>query len=151
MMPNREFVHILPLVLAVLLAGCGDGDPVGPQYPQVTGTYTGGATLSAPQLGATITGTARAVVVQSGSQVTITGSLTFEGETTAVPAVTGTINETGFFTATSTGIVGSPSGVCGTVRPVSASLTFAGRTLRWEESQETALCGLISIEAVLTR
>ena len=44
-------------------------------------------------------------VAQVGSQLTITFDATFLGETLQLPAVTGTINATGFFAATGGGSV----------------------------------------------
>ena len=72
------------------------------------GSYTGPATITVVATGVTLTGSGRATIVQSGNQLTINGSLTFEGVEVVLPAVTGTINETGFFTLTATGAVPGP-------------------------------------------
>ena len=145
---------------AAVLAGCsGDngGSPVGPsqRYPQVAGTYTGPATITVLATGVTIiTGSGRAVVVQSGNELTINESLTFVGVTFVLPAVTGTISETGFFTITASGAVPSPPTVsveCGVFTLTSQSLTFAGRTLTFQEGYQTTFCGSLIIAAILDR
>ena len=138
-----------------VLAGCGSDGPVEPtsRYPQVAGTYTGPATITVHAIGQTVSGTGRAVVVQSGNQLTVTGSLTFAGVETVLPAATGTINETGFFTLTASGDVPSLPVMteCGIFTLTSSSLTFAGRTLTFEESYQSTLCGAFSLAATLTR
>ena len=94
----------------------------------------------------------RIVVRQSGAQVTITGSLTFLGETLELPAITGTINATGFFTATAGGFAGTVDDpTCGRITTTSSSLTFTGRTARYTETANTQFCGTWNLSAVLTR
>ena len=118
------------------------------------GTYTGPATITVPAAGLTLTGSGRAVVVQSGNQLTINGSLTFGGVETVLPAVTGTINETGFFTLTASGAIPGPPTTlsdCGLLTLTSQSLTFAGRSLTFEEGYQTTFCGAITLAATLTR
>ena len=98
------------LVLAVaVLTGCGADSPTAPtsQIPEVAGTYTGPLTLRAVTTGDSLQGFARFNVAQAGAQLTITGSTTFLGETAQLPAITGTINATGFFTPTSGGVAGA--------------------------------------------
>ena len=92
-------------------------------------------------------------VVQAGSQLTISGSLTFPGMTVQLPAVTGMINETGFFTATSGGFsTGAASDdICGTITPTSSTLTFSGSTAQLHESATTDFCGTLTLDATLTR
>ena len=149
---------LIATVVAVL-AGCGGGDggsPVepSPRYPQVAGTYTGPAIITVVSTGTTLTGSGRAVVVQSGNQITINGSLTFEGVEVVLPAVTGTINETGFFTLTESGAVPGPPttlGDCGLLTLTSQSLTFAGRTLTFQEGYGTTFCGSVTLVATITR
>ena len=149
----------LVATVAVILTGCGGdggGSPVdpSPRYPQVGGTYIGPATITVPAAGLTLTGSGRAVVVQSGNQITINGSLTFGGVETVLPAVTGTINETGFFTVTASGAIPGPPTTlsdCGLLTLASQSLTFAGRSLTFEEGYQTTFCGPITLAATLTR
>ena len=65
------------------------------------------------------------VLVQAGAQLTITGSMMLLGETVELPPVTGTVNETGFFTATTGGFSGTVSDeTCGTLTTTHATLTF---------------------------
>ena len=140
-------------VLTVLLtSACGES-PTAPssQIPNVAGTYTGSVTLSVDgrRLGS---GTARMTVVQAGSQLTITGSLTVSGTTVQITAVTGTINQTGFFTPSRrsfTNRVTDPT--CGTITPVDASLTFAGTTARYVENATTTFCGTWQFSGTLRR
>ena len=71
-----------------------------------------------------------------------------------LPAVTGTINETGFFTLTASGAVPGPPvvlGNCGVLTLTSQSLTFAGRTLTFQEGHRTTFCGSLTLAATLTR
>lgn len=145
----------LAVACVAVLAACGGDNPTEPssRYPQVAGTYTGPATITAHAVGETATGSGRAVVVQSGNQVTVTGWLTFDGEEFVLPAATGTINETGFFTLTASGDVPSlpVATECGFFTLTSSSLTFAGRNLMFEESYQSTLCGAFSLAATLTR
>ena len=114
----------------VLVAACGDSTsptaptrPTTPPIPQVAGTYTGPFDLRVDAV-LIATGTETLTVAQAGSQVTVTGAATFSelGITIQVPAVTGTINETGFFTQTSADPQIPVNPVCGPVTPVSSSL-----------------------------
>ena len=142
---------LIATVVAVL-AGCSAESS--PRYPQLAGTYTGPATITVFATGVTITGSGQAVVVQSRNELTISASLTFEGVESVLPAVTGTINETGFFTLTASGAVPGPPvvlGNCGVLTLTSQSLTFAGRTLTFQESARTTFCGSLTLAATFTR
>ena len=123
----------LALVLAItVLIGCGADSPTAPtsQIPEVAGTYTGPLTLRVVTTGDSLQGSARFDVAQAGAQLTITGSITFLGETAQLPAITGTINATGFFTPTSGGVAGAVNDPdCGRITPASASITFSGERL----------------------
>ena len=104
---------------ALLTSACGESATApSSQIPQVAGTYTGSIALSSA--GRTLgSGTARMTVVQAGSELTITGSVTISGATVQIRAVTGTINRTGFFTPARhsfTNRVTDPT--CGTITPV---------------------------------
>ena len=147
------FRLVVASVFTVLLtSACGES-PTAPssQIPNVAGTYTGSIALSTA--GQTLaSGTARMTVVQAGSQLTITGSLTFSGATFQITAVTGTINRTGFFTPSRrsfTNRVSDPT--CGTITPVDASLTFAGNTARYVENATTTFCGTLQLSGTLRR
>ena len=140
-------------VVAVLASACGDdSSPIGPsQIPEVAGTYVGLVTVTG--LGEFPNGSGRMVVVQSGSQLTITGSMTLFGYVIHIPAVTGSLNATGFFTADRGGaIVGElEHGTCGTLSSVSSSLAFSGDTARHLETVATTYCGLLQLVAALQR
>ena len=137
-----------PCWLILLVVAC---DLTGPSFADVAGTYTGTVTLSLSG-GGSVDGSMSMVVAQSDAELTITGSMTFLGETTQLPAITGTINETGFFTATAGGFSGSTSDPqCGTWTTTSSTLTFSGGTARLEESASSPSCGNLSLFGMLTR
>jgi len=138
-----------PAWLILLAVACGD--LTGPSFPDVAGTYSGTVTLSLSG-GGSLDGSMSMVVAQSGAELTITGSITFLGETTQLPAITGTVNETGFFTATAGGFSGTASDPqCGTLTTTSATLTFSGGTARLQESASSTYCGNLSLFGTLTR
>ena len=146
------------LLLTLLITGCGDdGGPVAPsppQFPQVAGTYNGTLTLTFLLVSDTFTGSMRMVVVQAGAQLTITASMMLLGETVVLPAVTGTVNETGFFTATGGGFsttVSDEDETCGTLTTTSSTLTFSGSTARIAETATTEFCGNVQLSGTLTR
>ena len=160
LMTCNVLLSAVAVVAVLAAAGCDDAStpsspsptrPVQPQIPQVAGTYTGSMTLTVA--GNSLTGSGTMTVVQSGSQLTITGSATIAGETIQMPAVTGTINATGFFTLTGGGSLVSEweDPTCGTMQIVSSTLTFSGRTLRYVESATTTLCGPLQISMSLSR
>ena len=123
--------------------------PIDPTFPNVAGTYTGPLDLTIA--GLTVTLSARMTVVQSGAQLTITWSALFAGETVQLPAITGNINQTGFFTATSgfSSNIDDPN--CGRITTTSSILTFSGNTARYVETATSSFCGNISISGTLTR
>ena len=143
------------VVVCLALVACGEESPTAPstpQIPQVAGTYTGSLTLTALATGQRIPGSARMVVRQAGSQLTISGSITMLGLTTQITAVTGTINATGYFSLTSGGFTGTvDAGECGRLRPLNASLTFAGSTAEYIENLSSTGCGNFQVTASLTR
>ena len=94
----------------------------------------------------------RMTVVQAGSQLTITASMTVAGQTVQVPALTGTINATGFFTYEAGGFSGTLNDpACGQITPTSTSLTFSGRTVRLAETSNSQRCGALQVSGTLTR
>ncbi len=151
---------ILALSLALVLPACG-GDkgptspsqtgPTTPVFPNVAGTYTGALAFIADGV-QLATGSGRMTVVQSGSQLTITGSMTFVGVTIQLPAITGNVNQTGFFSATSGGAASSVTDpTCGIITTTSSTLTFSGSTARYVENATTDFCGTLQISGTLTR
>ena len=142
----------LALVLAVsVLTGCGD-DPTAPtsRIPEVAGTYTGPLTM---HVTATLSfqGTARFHVAQAGPQLTITGSVTFQGSTAQLTAIPGTINEMGFFIPTAGGAAEAFNDACGKVTTLSTNIVFSGRRVRWEETASTEFCASFEVSGTLSR
>lgn len=144
---------LLAVAVVLLLTACDDGGPTSPsnRYPQVSGTYTGSLSVTSARFGPGGSVSARMVVVQSGNQLTITGSVSFGGRTAELTAITGTINETGFFTAAGVVSGGLDDPTCGRVTPTTGSLTFSGRTMRVVENASSQYCGEIQISGTLTR
>jgi len=154
--------HAILTGLALMLLACGRGGPSTPEpspspsptpsIPNVAGTYNGPLVFTVGGSATpTATYTARMVVVQAGSQVTITHTWTIS--TTQVlnfPAITGTVNATGFFTPASS-FPSSVDPLCGTVTPVSSSTTFSGNTVQYIENDSTQRCGNWTFTGTLTR
>ena len=144
-------------LFAIITAACGggsSGSPTSPssQFPNVAGTYTGQLSfLINNQAVADVPG--RLVAVQSGSQVTITATLTIDGVALNLAAVTGNINATGYFTATAGGSSSDSvyDQTCGYVTPTGTSLTFSGNTARFVETATTDYCGNWNFSGTLYR
>ena len=96
---------------------------------------------------------ARMQVVQSGSQIIVNASITLNGVEVALPATTGNINQTGYYTATASGgAAGStydPN--CGYLVLISQSLTFSGNTVTYVEVMNSDFCGQVRLNGTLTR
>ena len=91
MLPRRKLALALVAVVAV---ACSDSPTApSPTYPQVGGTYSGPVTLYGLGIQVTL-GTVIAVVMQTGTQVTVTTSITGRITRTRLP-IRGTINEGG--------------------------------------------------------
>lgn len=136
-------------VLAVFaLAGCDS--TTAPEYPDVAGDYTG--SLTATTDAGSFTGQMSMLVVQHDDGLTITGSISILGETFHLPALTGRISKTGFFTLTGGGVATATSDPeCGTVTAAAFTLTFRDDTARLHESSTTTRCGTLAYNAQLTR
>ena len=149
-MNRYRYVTAAAVVAAVLLATACNMSGV----PRVAGTYSGTMTM---QVGALL---ARApmhlTVTQSGAQVTVSGSVSYEGYTWGFPpAMTGTVDATGVFTAESLAGAAAP-GVssrteCGTFGGGYFTLTFSGDQVHLNMLGQTSLCGTISFDATLRR
>ena len=169
----RRRSHILRVatcaVVVVATAACG-GDsrpttPVSPtapspqpQIPNVAGTYRGPLTITASLEGGAVmvslSGTMQITVVQAGAQLTITGSTTILDETSALEAVTGTVDDTGRVTFPPDSIINAvPMGddTCGTITPAPTMLTFSGTTARFLQTATSDDCGNVEIVGTLTR
>ena len=141
-------------VLAVLaLAGitaCQDMMGI----PNVEGTYTGPVTMIYADLGRVYTFQMRVVVEQSGSRVSMSISFSAQGVTAGVGVATGTIDATGLYTPDENQSVAAPtgSGTCGTTTPLTTrSIIFSGGKFEFAGLAQTSLCGLVTLQATLTR
>ena len=161
--------HILRLatcaVVIVATAACGgDSSPTAPspqpQIPNVAGTYHGPLTITAALDGGVVmvslSGTMQLTVVQAGAQLTITGSVAIFDETSALEAVTGTVDDTGRVTFPPDSLVNAvpiPMGddTCGTITPAPTMLTFAGTTAQFLQTATTDSCGSFEVVGTLTR
>ncbi len=149
------------IVMGVVLffVGCGDSGPIAPttptapRFPQVAGTYSGTLSLSPSDSSGVLSVPAQLTVIQAGSQLTISGSMTLMGQNIDVAAVTGTINETGFFTVAESGSFTGPAHnpTCGNIVPTSGSLTFSGNMVRLVQTAVTDYCGNWQLDGTLTR
>ena len=158
-------------VVVVATAACG-GDsrpttPVSPtppspqpQIPNVAGTYRGPLTITASREGGvllvSLSGTMQITVVQVGAQLTISGSISIFDETSALQAVTGTVNDTGLVTFPPDSVVNAapiPIGddTCGTLTPAPTMLTFSGNTARFLQTASSDGCGNVEIVGTLMR
>ena len=144
----------LIIATAAVLVACQQG-PGSNGIPNVEGTYTGPMTFLFSDRGTSVEGSMRLIVEQSGSDVTLSGSLTIADITVNLTAVSGIVTNTGAFVATSSGVIDAEaaleSSLCGRARPITASLAFSGGTVRIEESADTEYCGRISLHATLKR
>ena len=151
-------------VVVVATAACGgDSSPTAPspqpQIPNVAGTYRGPLTITASLEGVvlvTLSGTMHLTVVQAGAQLTITGSVSIFDETSALEAVTGTVNDTGLVTFPPDSVVNAapiPIGddTCGTITPAPTMLTFSGNTARFLQTATSDGCGNVEIVGTLMR
>ncbi len=123
--------------------------------PRVAGTYNGSMTL---QVGSVLLRLPmRLTVEQAGSQVTVSGSVSYEGYTWSFPpaAMKGTVDATGTFTAT--GIAGvvvpgtSSSDECGTSEGGYFTMTFSDNAVHLSGATRTSRCGRVILDATLTR
>ena len=148
----RTVIGTMVVAGLILLGACDQ--MVNSPFPEVAGTYTGTTIMDGTLIDPIEIGTMRIKVVQSGSQVTISTSMTFFDETIELPDITGEINETGFFTATGGGFSGDSSFSdphCGRLTPRGATLSFSDGTARWVEYYRTDNCREILFSTNLSR
>ena len=157
-------------VVVVATAACGgDSSPTTPfsptapspqpLIPNVAGTYRGPLTITASLDGVvlvTLSGTLHLTVVQAGAQLTITGSVSIFDETSALEAVTGTVDATGLVTFPPDSVVNAvpiPMGVdtCGTITQAPTMLTFSGTTAQFLQTATSDSCGSFEVVGTLTR
>ena len=124
------------------------------------GTYRGPLTITAALergvVMVSLSGTMQLTVVQAGAQLTITGSVSIFDETSALEAVTGTVDDTGRVTFPPDSVVTAapiPIGddTCGTITPAPTMLTFSGTTARFLQTARSDCCGNVEIVGTLTR
>ena len=80
-------------VLAVVALGACDDMTAGGGIPNVAGTYTGPVLLRFTDAGIETSGSARLTVVQSGSEITVGGSLTLANVTSEIAAFQGEVSK----------------------------------------------------------
>lgn len=122
-----------------------------PWHLGLAGRYTGELTVSGE--GGTVSGLMTVTVEQSGNQVTMSGTIQLLGQSLTLAAITGTVNNTGFFTLTGGGYSGSYDNPdCGEVTGFSVSINFfENESLEIVENYVYQQCGRLSIRAVLQR
>ena len=104
----------------------------------------------------TLSGTMHLTVVQAGAQLTITGAVSIFDETSALAAVTGTVDDTGRVTFPPDSLVNAvpiPMGVdtCGAITQAPTMLTFAGTTAQFLQTATSDSCGSFEVVGTLTR
>jgi hypothetical protein len=146
--------RLLTLLLLVLsLCACGGGDSgTSPstqnQIPDVAGSYSG--TLAETLRGIPNCNYATTInVAQAGSNLTITGTMVCGGISQPfLTPFTGTVNSAGRFTLVDPLTINHPQ--CGATG-ITISATFSNNSLQWNESDSTALCGLLTYVGTLSR
>ena len=92
------------------------------------------------------------VVAQTGESVSITGEVQASGTAASLPAVTGTLDATGFLELTGGGFSASVNEqFCGPTRTLSSTVRFFGRNAEVSEHADTDFCGRIILSRSLTR
>lgn len=141
-MKNLSISFVLIIVCLVLVSCDSNNSGV----PNVEGVYQGLMTFEG--LGTTDDVNTTWNVIQHGDQVTITG--TQDGEST--PALTGTVNETGFLTITAGGGARSwQHSLCGQIRVTSSTAVFSAQNVQVQEEAVSSNCGSFSLSGVLVR
>ena len=138
---------------AIVLVGaaCGDDEPTGP-IPDVAGTYTGSFIVQFLLNSQAMQGRLLVIVEQSGESVTLTGEIEASGGTASIPAVTGTLDATGFLELTGGGFSASVNEeFCGPTRTLSSTVRFFGRSAEVSEHADTDFCGRVILSGSLTR
>ncbi len=138
---------------AIVLVGaaCGDDEPTGP-IPDVAGTYNGSFIVQFLLNQQGVQGSMRVVVEQSGESVTITGEIDASGGTASIPAVTGTMDATGFLELSGGGFSASVNEeFCGPTRTLSSTVRFFGGSAEVSEHADTDFCGRVILSGSLTR
>ena len=146
-MQRQSVGWVLAIALLVTVSGCDTNDNSG---PDVSGTYTGRFDRDSEDY--QLNGQIKAQVEQSGSQVTIVGTLTGFNITVWAPTVTGSLDDAGGFVQNSIG--GGKwynDHICGMVRVNGLTIDLNGNQMRWHMTAYNADCGDITINATLSR
>ena len=149
-MMHRTYLAV-PLFGLVMFSGCKSltrDDPPPPR--RFTGVYTGEGTYRySDQRTLSIL---RLEAVHIGNQMTLSGTETVEGQVMAVPAITGQVSETGFFTPQRRAGLGAfRAPQCGQVTITDVTMAFASENLRITEQWTTSTCGRGTFSAVLLK
>lgn len=160
--PPMSALRVLAMLSTFLLALVACDSPTGPSFPEVAGTYTGSVTIEATAVFQgtsetfTATGSMRVVAEQDEDQVTLSGSMTIQGDTESLGTIAGTIDEAGVWTEP-----GSEAGAfvfedddeCGYA--AESEVRFSGASLTIEitatRSAPTIECPNVTMSAELTR
>ena len=133
----------------IALQGCDSNED---DVLSVGGEYAGPITVWYSAVSGALTGQMRLSVVQSGTEITVSGDITLGAITSAMPALTGTINRTGFFSYSGLGLTDSYYDTqCGTVTGTSLTIAFTGDTMRYQEAGSSTSCGTYDVSATLRR
>ena len=149
-------INLLALVV-VLLPACNNSSPAAPTpaIPDVAGAYSGPLVFTVavdPDNTQTLNGTMRLVATQSGSQVTLNGTITIFGDTEELPPTVGRINEDGEFTFSDDdfeGVMTDPE--CGESRLSRMTLVFMDSMAVFEQVIETTDCGNFTVASTMAR
>jgi len=141
--------------ILIFFASCdsisGDKDP----EPTLEGIYAGPASYTIPvlDLDEPLTSTLRMEVIQVGTEMTLSGTEIFFGQQPrALAAITGTVSQTGFFTASGVARIASwDDPECGRISSANHTIAFANKNLRITENILTPKCGTILFSALLVR
>ena len=147
---------ITVLITIVFIVSCGDdliSSKIPSKVPQVAGTYAGPLEIIfSATPGIKLTGSMKVIVIQAGSQLTITGSVTLIGTTIQLTAISGTINSSGYFTIEKSGGVGQVRDKeCGVLRTLSFSITFLNNSIKYVEDISTDYCGIFQFSGTLSK
>ena len=146
------------LAAVALISACEQMAPTvttstGTQVPAVAGTYTGTYVGTYPSLGIVLRGEMTMKVTQSGENVTVAGSMTFDNVTLGIPAMSGFIDGTGLMTVTENSLLpgAEESRDCGTLTSTGGSITFSDGTMEIAAHGTSDYCGDITFHASLTK
>ena len=139
------------LIATIILVGCDSNDESG--VPQVEGEYSGELRITssdAPNI--SLNFPMRANVIQREEDVTITATIVVDGISETLPAITGEISKTGFFTPQAGGTVqiyNTPDPNCGLTLSYASSITFEDNVMIYTAQETFERCGSVTATARL--